>query len=164
MRTAYPRFLAAALFLLAVTTFAGAASTSNADSIVITFKDGHQQTFALADIVRMEFRSSGKASGTSIDLPTRSRYVGKWTVGDGQGHNYVFTLEENGQASNNVGSGNHGTWSYVAGEARISWDNGWHDIIRRVDMKYLKFAFTPGKSFDDEPSNVGDAHKNSDPI
>ena len=39
-----------------------------------------------------------------------------------------------------------------------------HEIGVHDWLKYMKFAFTPGKSFDDEPSNVGDAHKNSDPI
>ncbi len=162
MRTAYYRFFAALVLFLSLSVSARAAD-NNADSVVITFKDGHQQTFALADIARMEFRTSGKAAA-AIDRPTRSRYVGKWTVGDGQGHTYVFTLADNGQATNNVDSGGHGTWTYVAGEARITWDNGWRDVLRRVDTKYMKFAFTPGKSFDDEPSNVGDAHKNSDPI
>lgn len=41
------------------------------------------------------------------------------------------------------------------GEAHISWDDGWHDVIRKVGGgKHEKLAFEPGKSFSDEPSNV----------
>jgi hypothetical protein len=74
---------------------------------------------------------------------------------------YYFTFEENGHATNNVGSGGQGAWTYVDGEARVSWDNGWHDIIRKVGTKYQKFAYSPGKSFSDDPYNVTDAHKTS---
>jgi hypothetical protein len=47
-----------------------------------------------------------------------------------------------------------GTWTYVDGEARIAWDDGWHDIIRKVGATHEKRAFEPGKSFDDTPSNI----------
>jgi hypothetical protein len=42
----------------------------------------------------------------------------------------------------------------VDGEARISWDDGWHDAIRKVGTTHEKRAYEPGKSFDDQPSNV----------
>jgi hypothetical protein len=42
----------------------------------------------------------------------------------------------------------------VDGEARISWDDGWHDVIRKVGAKHEKFAYEPGKSFSDPPANV----------
>jgi hypothetical protein len=45
----------------------------------------------------------------------------------------------------------------VNGEAEISWDDGWHDAIRKVGTKHEKFAFEPGKSFSDSPSNVTNA-------
>ena len=48
------------------------------------------------------------------------------------------------------------------GEARISWDDGWHDAIRKAGSKHEKVAFEPGRSFTDEPSNVTDA-KNTNP-
>jgi hypothetical protein len=45
----------------------------------------------------------------------------------------------------------------VDGEARIAWDDGWHDAIRKVGTKHEKVAFEPGKTFSDEPSNITDA-------
>lgn len=166
MRTAYRRLPSLALFAIALfpTLAHGAAAADNAPAVVITFKDGHQQSFPVADIARIEFKNAGKSAATSIDLPTRHHFVGKWRVGDQQGHKYMFTLLENGQATNDVDSGGHGTWTYVNGEAHISWDNGWHDVLRKVDMKYMKFAFSPGVSTEDNPSNVGEAHKDTEPL
>ncbi len=165
----YRGWVAAGLLWLAVGSVAGvarAAAEDNADSIVITFKDGRQQTFSLSDIRQIEFKSSpGAKSASRIDLPGRHHFVGKWTVGDGQGHTYIFDLQENGEATNNVESGGHGTWAYVNGEVHVSWDNGWHDTIRKVGSKYRKFAYEPGKPLDGAPSNEGDAQKtNAEPI
>src|SRR5580692_6988443 len=82
-----------------------------------------------------------------------ARFVGKWELGEGNGGNFYATLDADGEAHKSKGS-SHGTWTVVGGEARISWDDGWHDAIRKVDGKYEKFAYEPGKSFDDTPSNV----------
>ena len=68
-----------------------------------------------------------------------------------------MTLEDNGEATKSSGA-SHGTWIYVDGEAHVSWDDGWHDAIRKVGAKHEKFAFAPGKSFSDKPSNVAEAH------
>lgn len=165
----YRGWVAAGLFWLAAFSVMGVVSAraqGNADSIVITFKDGHQQTYSLSDIRQIEFKTSpGTKSASRTDLAGRHHFIGKWTVGDGQGHTYVFDLKEDGQATNNVESGGHGTWAYVNGEAHLSWDNGWHDTIRKVGSKYRKFAYEPGKSVDGPASNEGDAQKaNAEPI
>lgn len=117
--------------------------------VTIVFKDGHQQSVPAVDISRIEFDSlSAGASAAS-----RARFVGKWELGEGNGGNFYATLDADGEAHKSTGS-SHGTWTVVGGEARISWDDGWHDAIRKVDGKYEKFAYEPGKSFDDAPSNV----------
>jgi hypothetical protein len=174
MRKRYSGFvLVGLLWLVAlnVPEIAGAATKDSANSIVITFKDGHQQAFPLADIARIEFTSppvaaaAAKNSGSAAEAPGRHRFVGKWTVGDGKGHTFTFTFEENGQATNTVGSGGHGTWSYSNGEALVTWDDGWHDAIRKVGSKYRKYAYAPGVSFKDTPDHVADAEKsNPEPI
>ena len=79
--------------------------------------------------------------------------MGKWEVGQGNGSNFYITLDADGSARKSLGS-THGTWTLVDGEAHISWDDGWHDIIRKVGAKHQKIAIEPGKSFDDEPANV----------
>jgi hypothetical protein len=125
--------------------------------VVIVFKDGHKLTVTSADKARLEFESSSNAP-----IPSRAHFVGKWEVGQGNnGHNFYITLDEDGEARKSIGA-SHGTWTVVDGEARISWDDGWHDAIRKVGSKHEKVAFEPGKSFDDSPSNVT-AARNTQP-
>jgi hypothetical protein len=125
--------------------------------VVIVFKDGHKLTVATTDKARIEFESSNSAP-----IPSRAHFVGKWEVGEGDGgRNFYITLGEDGEARKSIGA-SHGTWTVVDGEARISWDDGWHDAIRKVGSKHEKVAFEPGKSFDDSPSNVT-AARNTQP-
>jgi hypothetical protein len=166
-----------AIMVPAVKTSAQSARSPEQTSLAITFKDGHHQNIALDEVSRIEFKSGPvvifkdghQQSMTNIariefssqtkDLPFgRNRFVGKWEVGVGAfgaGH-FFITLEPSGEARKTLGS-SHGTWAVVNGEARINWDDGWHDAIRKVGSKYEKRAYEHGKTFSDEPSNVTDA-------
>lgn len=129
---------------------------------LLVFRDGHHHNLPAGEIARLEF-----GPGSNDSPFGKKHFVGKWEVGvDGgvaSGH-FMITLDENGQAHKSMGS-THGTWVFVDGEARISWDDGWHDIIRKVGEKYQKIAFEPGKTFDDSPSNVASARNtNPEPI
>ena len=94
------------------------------DAAIIVFKDGHQKTFSLAEIARIEFEPSG-ATETQFG---RNHFLGKWRVGDGAGSHFFITLEPDGKARKSIGS-SHGTWTVVSGEARISWDDGWTSSV-----------------------------------
>ena len=122
-------------------------------TIVIVFKDGRQQSFRLADIARIEFNPT--AVGTSS--AGRARFLGRWRLGDGAGGTFIATLEPDGQARKDRGPNEKGTWTVVSGEARVQWDDGWLDVIRKVDGKYKKVAFAPGDSYTDKPNNVAEA-------
>jgi hypothetical protein len=144
--------------------------------VVLTFKDGHQKSFASSELSRIEFdpprivlknghtESFSKDEIVRIEMKSsadngvlgRNHFVGKWKVGDGAGSHFFITLDRDGVATKTIGA-SHGTWELVNGEARISWDDGWHDAIRKAGDKHEKCAFEPGKSFNDEPSNVTDA-------
>ena len=158
----------------------GASPSDNHSSITIVFQDGHRQNVDMAEIVRIDFKTPVTIifkDGRQQNLPateiariefetvagaaTRNRFVGKWQVGEGNGSNFYITLEADGQARKSIGS-SHGTWTVVAGEVRISWDDGWHDAIRKMGSSYQKRAYEPGKSFDDAPSNVT-AARNTEP-
>jgi hypothetical protein len=154
---------------------AGAAPADESGSIVLVFKDGHRKNIDMADVVRIDFKTpvtivfkdGRQQSVPAVDIAriefdalsvgasasSRARFVGKWELGEGNGGNFYATLDADGEAHKSTGS-SHGTWTVVDGEARISWDDGWHDAIRKVGAKYEKFAYEPGKSFDDSPSNV----------
>lgn len=165
--------------------FAAAAKPALADdrqSIVIVYKDGHRQSLSMAEITRIDVKppaaivyKDGHREKLPADIdriefgasdfttmPTRAHFVGKWQVGEGNnGGTFYITLDADGTARKTLGPP-HGTWTLVDGEARITWDDGWHDAIRKVGAKHEKVAFEPGKSFDDTPSNITTA-KNTDP-
>jgi hypothetical protein len=134
------------------------ASQDSPRSIVIVFKDGHQQTFSMVDIARIEFPSPPVTATGSWP----AHFVGKWRVGDGMGGTFLITLYRSGEAKKTNGAG-HGTWTATDGEARITWDDGWRDAIRRAGDGYEKAAFEPGKTFSDAPSNIAEA-KSTEPI
>jgi hypothetical protein len=133
-----------------------AATRSGDGTIVIVFKDGHRQSFNLADIERVEFPSSAVGSAGSGNSLLPPRFVGKWRVGDGNGSNFYITLQEGGDAMRSIGN-MHGRWVYESGEARITWDDGAQDAIRKAGSGYEKRAFHEGKSFADSPDNVTNA-------
>ena len=166
------------LFILAATVGAPASPLDDHDPVVIVFKDGHRQTLAAGevanidlkapaailykdghreklrgDVDRIEFSESSAGAG----MPSRSHFIGKWEVGEGNGDHFQITLNADGSAKKSIGSP-HGTWTLVDGEARIAWDDGWHDAIRKRGSRHEKVAYEPGKSFDDAPSNVTEAH------
>jgi len=122
---------------------------------------GHQESIPVANIVRIEFNS---AAAKSLPLG-RNHFIGRWEFGTGVGSQTFFvTLNRDGTAHKTIGS-HSGTWTVVDGEARIKWDDGWTDVIRKVGDKHQKFAYEEGKSLNDEPSNVTDAKTlNSEPI
>ena len=134
-------------------TFASlhAATDNDEGSITIVFKDGHQQHIRVADISRIEF-----SSGPAKVAMGQARFLGEWKCGDGAGGTFQITLKPDGIAQKTLGS-RDGKWSVVDGEARISWQDGWHDIIRKVGNRYEKVAFSPGSSYSGEPSNVAQA-------
>ncbi len=137
---------------------------NNAGQLVIVFKDGHRQTFNFADVARIEFAGTGGVpitDSTPAGAAPRGHFVGKWEVGDGAGNTFYITLDDNGTAWRSLHRV-HGKWVYVNGEARVTWDDGAMDAIRRIDGKDQKFAYRAGKTFTDEPDNVT-AAKNTAP-
>ncbi len=103
----------------------------------------------MADVERIEFSQSVLAacasSGASNQtLFRRDRFIGKWQAQGGGANPAVYmTLKPDGHATRGA---SHGTWELIDGQARITWDNGWHDIIRKLGDKYEKFTYLPGKS------------------
>lgn len=173
------KFTGVSIFLLGMTCSAAfakplASPADDRDTVVVVYKDGHRQSLAMAEIARIDFKSPAslvykdghrEKLAAEIDriefgspevamVPGRSHFLGKWEVGEGNGNGRFFiTLEADGAARKSIGS-SHGTWTLVDGEARISWDDGWHDVIRKVGSTHEKRAFEPGRSFDESPSNV----------
>jgi hypothetical protein len=151
--------LATVCFLANVPGSAAPAKTGSG-TIVLVFKDGHRQTFNLSDIERVEFPAalhvSDEPEAGGPVSPPRGHYVGRWECGDGAGSNFYIDLKEGGEAWRSIGHV-RGHWEYVGGEARVMWDDGAKDAIRKVGTHYEKSAYERGKSFSDHPDNVTNA-------
>jgi hypothetical protein len=65
---------AAAVLIAALPGMGQNRSRSNSDKIVVVFKDGHRQSFNLADVARIEFPggSSLADSGRLLRVPRRA--------------------------------------------------------------------------------------------
>ncbi len=167
------------------------ATAQQHEALVIIFKDGRQQVVSLATS-RVEFQGldatiSGPgrpltfhvsdidhieltADEASYSTFGRARFVGRWKVGDGVGGYFYITLNRDGSADRSrnqshfitYSAESKGTWDVIAGRARITWNDGWKDELRKVGDKYQKVAFEPGRSFTDKPSNV-DTAENTNP-
>ena len=86
-----------------------------------------------------------------------AHFVGEWKVGLGVGgQSFTITLEKGGNATKTHGSPD-GKWVVYGDEARITWSDGWHDVIRRAGNHWEKVAYAPGKSFSDQPDNITEA-------
>jgi len=140
-----------ALLAPGIAPLRGATPDDSQGNIVIVFKDGRQQSFRLADIARIEFTAAGGPTTGG-----RAKFLGRWRLGDGTGSTFTVTLKPGGVAHRDRGS-MKGTWTVVEGEARIKWDDGWLDVIRKVEGRYKKVAFSPGTSVADKPSNISSA-------
>ena len=151
------------LSISAVTTHAQNRAKYSSNQVVIVFKDGHRQAFNLSDIARIEFPAgvpAADAGPTPPGAPPRGHFIGKWEVGDGAGSTFYITLNDDGSAWRSLHR-IHGKWMYVNGEARVTWDDGAQDCIRKVDGQDKKYAYSAGKSFTAEPDNVTEAHNTS---
>jgi hypothetical protein len=86
--------------------------------------------------------------------PSPANFIGEWKVGLGvTGQFFTITLEKGGKATKSHGSPD-GTWTVYGDEARITWNDGWHDVLRRAGNHWEKVAYAPGKSFSDQPDNI----------
>jgi hypothetical protein len=145
--------VALTLSALALSSFAFGQkkSSSPADdqnSLVITFKDGRQKSYSMSDIARIEVTTPTRSA---VRTRGQNHFLGKWKVGDGAGSTFYITLKEDGVAEKTLGA-THGTWVVVNNEARISWDDGWHDAIRKAGSGFEKAAYR--HKFTDDPDNV----------
>ena len=97
------------------------------------------------------------AQTSKTNSASAASFTGKWEVGLGAGNEtFYITLEKGGKATKTHGSPN-GRWTVFGDEARITWDDGWRDVIRRAGNHWEKAAFAPGKTFSDQPDNIAGA-------
>ncbi len=143
------KFLQAAIAILGsfliIVSIGAAQSPSSSDdrnSVVMVFKDGHRKSFLMSDVARIEF----PGNPTTVSAAGQGRFLGAWRVGDCAGSYFTITLERDGVARKTIGA-SHGTWLVVDGEARITWEDGNRDTIRKAGDTYEKAWYAPDRSY-----------------
>lgn len=122
------------------------------NSLIVIFKDGHQKSFPMSEVERIEFQSTPAAISTA----GQGRFLGQWKVGDCAGSYFNITLDRDGAAKKTIGAP-HGTWVVVDGEARITWEDGNRDTIRKAGDTYEKAWYAPDKSYAEPASCTASA-------
>jgi hypothetical protein len=167
--------------LLICVAVSAAAQAKGSDSLTVVYRDHHEKTFLASDVSlrngTLIVTHAGREEktplseiarievvGSSAELATaRSSFIGKWEVGYGGGAAGTFriTLDRDGTAHKNI-DGRRGRWTFVDGEARIEWADGWHDVIAKTATGYEKRAYAPGKPYNEAPESVATAKRAND--
>ena len=121
--------------------------------------------------------ASGNDIGTAVGLCSNSRaliekspakplnadakpFVGRWKIiGDKGAVACYFTLSDNLTAKKSHVPDATGVWEVVGNEARITWSDGWKDILRVEKDGVTKIAFGPKTTWTDPPANTQKAVK-----
>jgi|SRR5450755_1700729 hypothetical protein len=142
--------------LLIAVSFGSAQSTSPSqgqrDSLILVFKDGHQRSFPMSEVERIEF----PASPTTVSIAGQGRFLGEWRVGDCAGGYFKITLDHGGVAKKTLGAP-RGTWIVVDGEARVTWEDGGRDTIRKAGDTYEKAWYAPDRSYAEDATCTASA-------
>lgn len=91
------------------------------------------------------------------DEATKQRFAGRWRIADS-----IFTLSGSLTATKSHAPKVTGKWEIVGDEARITWSDGWKDVIRPQKKGFQKVAFGPGTSWEDKPANTQVATKETE--
>jgi|APCry1669193181_1035450.scaffolds.fasta_scaffold05921_4 hypothetical protein len=100
------------------------------------------------------------SSLTICSFAQAGEYEGEWVLKDSDGTSFQAIFKNDGTASGTHGkSMKHGTWKEDAEGITIKWDTGWTTRITKANNQYIKLAFKPGASVNDQPTNTSDAVK-----
>lgn len=84
----------------------------------------------------------------------RDAFAGRWKIVNDKGAvGSYFTLDDSFTAKKSNVPDATGKWEVVGSEARITWSDGWKDILRPEKDRIAKIAFGPGTSWDDKPAD-----------
>src|SRR5258705_12507402 len=89
--------------LLPLYAFSASPKASEGQTLVIVLKNGKQQSFAMADVARIEFQGAPSTAAAALgDLPSRGHVLGKWALGTGNGDDFYVRLQPSGDASKTI--------------------------------------------------------------
>jgi hypothetical protein len=84
-----------------------------------------------------------------------SRFVGRWRLVNDKGVAAAyFTLTPSRRAKKDHVPDATATWEIVGNDGRITWSDGWRDVLRAQEDETIVITFRPGTSWDDPPHNT----------
>ena len=90
-----------------------------------------------------------------------SEFSGTWKLKDTDGTVFHATLNADGTSKSDWGPGETGTWKQEGNQARVSWTDGWRDVIIKDANGYRKLGYAPEVPETGEPTNNAPAEKMS---
>ena len=86
--------------------------------------------------------------------------MGRWKIVNDKGEvGCYFTLDQSLTAKKSHVPDATAKWELVGKDVRITWSDGWKDVLRPAKGRIAKIAFGPGTSWDDKPADTGWAIK-----
>lgn len=93
------------------------------------------------------------AEVTPAEAKVRS-FVGRWTIANDKGVvSQYINLRPNMTATKDHAPTATATWEVVGDECRITWSDGWKQILRPEKDAVLEITFAPGTSWNDKPAH-----------
>jgi hypothetical protein len=115
--------------------------------------------FVVGPVVASKPEAQEKPTDKGTMIRGARDFVGRWRIVDDKGvTSCYFTLSASAAKKSHAPKVT-AKWELVGKEARITWSDGWKDILRPQKDGVLKIAFGPGTSWDDKPANTQHAIK-----
>jgi hypothetical protein len=122
--------------------------------VLVFFDDGWTDRLGLKD---GQPRHEGFAPGISLTSPAtnsasaekvsddRATFVGVWRLNREPDGSYLYiTLQANGTAFSTINGITEGRWELVEGAAKVTWPDGWVDVIERAEGSWQKRSWVGG--------------------
>ncbi len=101
-----------------------------------------------------EKNTNAKPANSDANAADANEFVGKWKIVNDKGVvGAYFTLDKAFTAKKSHVPSATAKWEVVGSDARITWSDGWKDVLRPQNGRVAKIAFGPGKSWGDKPDN-----------
>lgn len=113
--------------------------------------------------------ATGKA-GSRLPALVEREVIGTWALTDERNNTYNVRLDPGGRMSSTWAYGPEGAkglrgeWAIGDGEVRISFSDGWRDVLRRGSYGIEKVSWAPGTDLAGPPTAFGQALRLDEPI
>ena len=77
----------------------------------------------------------------------KNTWIGKWVASDKWQSEFSISVNNDGSASSNYGSGETGSWEFIDGNLKIIWDSGKTDYFFNGVMGFQRIRKNKNESY-----------------